>query len=160
MTTLPLGAVNSVSLDKLPPVSLETFQSFPFVQRPSFPLQHFELFSRLRSGEHSISSRLLPSSQRPRCWTGVSPGVIIKTAGMTFLNRIALVTPQWCQCPGQSLRSETVVGIIGPSRHGKPGKYLPRKELPHRGTPSGKASKPYRVESSHEWISGISQPGA
>lgn len=162
MTALPAGAENSISLDKPPLVS---FQSFPFVQRPSFHLRHYELFSMMRSrsldplsahqrsGEHSVSSRLLPSSQRPR-------------RGYDSSKPRALVTPQSCQSPGRSQRSETVVGIIGPTQHRKPSiyqvsiKYLPRKELKHRGTPSGKASKPYRVESSREWISGISQPGA
>lgn len=121
MTSLPAGAVNSVSLDKPPPVSLETFQSFPFLQHPSFHLWRFELFSRLRSRSlDPLSSRVLPSSQRPRCWTGVLPGAVIKTAGMTFLNHVALVTRQWCQIPGRSQCSETVVGIIGPTRLGKP----------------------------------------
>lgn len=42
--------------------------------------------------------------------------------------------------------------------------YVPKKDLPHRGTPSGKASELYRVELSHDdlvlWICSIIQPGA
>lgn len=132
------------SADKPPPVALETFQSFPFAQHPSFRLG---VLSFSRGCIRPLSSRLRPSSQRPRCWTGGLPGVVITTAGMTFLLFYDRSVPRL------SLAQWDLLGMGNQA-------YPPRKELPHRGTPSGKASKPYRVESSHEWISGISQPGA